>query len=285
MINIVETGKNIKDIYKYQMRFPHPAMYPADPDIWKKSFLDDVDGEGRTLFEKLTAKCAYKENRLVGFIQYGRTALGFDKNGKISESVSYPVIRSFYFNEALQEAGTALLNEAVRELDTPEIIYAFYHYFGMSCQARHGKLFENYSHISGLLLKNGFQIEHENVFYSSVPKAAPNNGVVIRWHKMSTGRQQCGEFFLGADPIGECEVHYPEQSDVAYLRWIYIKEGLQGKGIGTECMCSLKNFLYGKGIRKLDTDTALTNTAAQCFYEKNGFVRKGISRSFYLESG
>lgn len=80
------------------------------------------------------------------------------------------------------------------------------------------------------------------------------------------------------------EIHYLEQPGIAYLRWIYVEEGLQGKGIGTKCMCSLKKYLYDKGIRKLDTDTALTNTGAQHFYEKNKFTRRGISRSFYLEN-
>lgn len=117
-----------------------------------------------------------------------------------------------------------------------------------------------------------------------MPEAARDEGVAMRRHEMSTGRQQYGEFLLDSNPIGECEIHYLEQPGIAYLRWIYVKEGLQGKGIGAMCMCSLKNFLYKKGIRKLDTDTALTNVGAQHFYEKNGFVRKGISRSFYLEN-
>lgn len=285
MVNIVKIKSSMKDIYWYQTRFLHPAMYSVDFDIWEKSFLHDIDGKGKTLFKELTVKGAYLENELVGFVQYGRTSLGFDKDGKISERISYPVIRSLYFNRDLQEVGAALLNEALKDFgDDSEIIYAFYHYFGMSCYARHGKLFENCSHISTLLLQLGFQIEHENVFYSSVPEAAHDEGVAMRWHEVSTGRQQYGEFLIDSNPIGECEIHYLEQPGIAYLRWIYVKEGLQGNGIGAMCMCSLKNFLYKKGIRKLDTDTALTNVGAQHFYEKNGFARKGISRSFYLEN-
>lgn len=203
MVNIVKMKSSMKDIYWYQARFLHPAMYPVDFDIWEKSFLHDIDGEGRTLFKELTVKGVYLGNELVGFIQYGRTALGFDKDGKISGSISYPVIRSFYFNQELQEVGAALLNEALKDFrDDSEIIYAFYHYFGMSCYARHGKLFESCSHISDLLLQLGFQIEHENVFYSSVPEAAHDEGVAIRWHDMSTGRQQYGEFLIDSNPIG-----------------------------------------------------------------------------------
>lgn len=261
MANIVKIKNNMKDIYWYQTRFSHPAMYPVDFDIWEKSFLHDIDGEGRTLFKELTVKGAYLENELVGFIQYGRATLGFDKDGKISESISYPVIRSLYFNQDLQEVGAVLLNEALKGFgDDSKIIYAFYHYFGMSCYARHGKLFENYPHISDLLMQNGFQVEHENVFYSSVLEDSHNEDVAIRWYGMSAGRQRYGEFLIDSKPIGECEIHYLEQPSIAYLRWIYVEEGLQGKGIGTKCMCSLKKYLYDKGIRKLDTDTALTNT-------------------------
>lgn len=285
MVDMVKIENSMKDIYWYQARFSHPAMYPVDFDIWEKSFLYDIDGEGRTLFKELTVKGAYRKNELVGFIQYGRTALGFDKDGKISESISYPIIRSLYFNRDLQEAGAVLLNEALKDLgNDSKTIYAFYHYFGMSCYARHGKLFESCSHISDLLLKHGFQVEHENMFYSSVLEAAYDEGVTIRWNELSTGRQQYGEFHIDSKPIGECEIHYLEQPGIAYLRWIYVEDGLQGKGIGTKCIRSLKNFLHEKGVRKLDTDTALTNTGAQHFYEKNIFTRKGISRSYYLEN-
>lgn len=61
-----------------------------------------------------------------------------------------------------------LLNEALKAIsDTSERIYAFFHYFGMSCYARHGKLFEGFGHIHDLMRQNVFSIEHENVFYAS----------------------------------------------------------------------------------------------------------------------
>lgn len=46
-------------------------------------------------------------------------------------------------------------------------------------------------------------------------------------------------------------------------------------------MKALKQWLYEKGIRRFDTDTAITNTVAQHYYEKNGFVREGVTRSFF----
>jgi ribosomal protein S18 acetylase RimI-like enzyme len=48
-------------------------------------------------------------------------------------------------------------------------------------------------------------------------------------------------------------------------------------------MGALKQFLYGKGIVRFDTDTALDNHTAQRYYEKNGFTREGITRSYYKD--
>lgn len=284
MVNIAVISGSLNELYQYQSKMAAPYRYPVNFDIWEKSFLHDIDGEGRTLFKELTVKGAYQQNQLVGFIQYGRTAFGFDDRDEISSSVSYPIIRAFYFDKDRPEAGRLLLSSALEHFQAEtDMIYAFFHYFGMSCYAWHGKLFENCPHISDLLLQNEFQIEHQNVIYVSGLNDANYEDIAIRWHEMSAGRQQYGEFLLDSNLIGECEIHYLEQPGIAYLRWIYVKEELQGKGIGTKCMRSLKQALFEKGIRRLDTDTALTNIWAQRFYEKNGFVREGISRSFYIE--
>lgn len=48
-------------------------------------------------------------------------------------------------------------------------------------------------------------------------------------------------------------------------------------------MTALKNWLRRQGMTQLDTDTALDNVGAQHYYEKNGFVRKGITKSFFCE--
>lgn len=57
-----------------------------------------------------------------------------------------------------------------------------------------------------------------------------------------------------------------------------------GKGIGTKCMNALKSFLFEKGVIRFDTDTALDNTAAQHYYEKNGFTREGVTRNCFAKS-
>lgn len=240
--------------------------------------MEDVDGEGRRLFKELGVKAAWEDGRLMGFVQYGKTAFGFAENGEISSDISYCVIRNLCFDR--EEAGQLLLREALDAFSPQEKVYAFFHYFGMSCFARHGKLFERHAQVENLLKQNGFEIEHENVYYSSVLQDTEVSEVEIRPQAMTQGNQQYMDFHLAGGQVGGCEVHFVD-SKTAYLRWIYVNDGQTGQGVGTKCMAALKHWLFGKGIRRLDTDTALNNTVAQHFYEKTDFSREGITRSFY----
>lgn len=278
MIRIVKT-EDLQPIYHFQLRFQTPWFFPVAYDAWEKSFLEDVDGEGRTLFQNLTVEAAWEDEKLLGFIQYGRTAFGFDAQGEISSRVSYCVIRNFYFLEERADAGQLLLRRALEAFSPAEKVYAFFHYFGMSCFARHGKLYERHGHIEGLLKGQGFAIEHENVYYSSLVTAPDATAVTVIPQEMTKGNQQYMDFSLSGRHVGGCEVHYTDEK-TAYLRWIYVNGELTGRGIGTQCMGALRHWLWQKDIKRLDTDTALSNTVAQHFYEKNGFTREGISRSF-----
>lgn len=42
-----------------------------------------------------------------------------------------------------------------------------------------------------------------------------------------------------------------------------------------------KFSLAQSSIRRFDTDTALDNTVAQHYYEKNNFTKEGITKSYY----
>lgn len=279
MITITEVD-NLEQIYHYQMSFHSPYFFSTDYDTWKKSFMDDVDGEGRNLFKELFVKVVYDEDELIGFVQYGKTAFGFDDGGEISSDVSYCVIRNLYFNENRDDAGDLLLNEALGTFDASEKVYAFFHYFGMSCFARHGKLFEQHAHIEELIKKNGFETEHENVYYSSVLKDEKESEVIVNPHNLTKGNQQYIDFMLSGNQVGGCEIHFLDDKTV-YLRWIYVNDNITGKGIGTKCMSALKYWLYRREVTRFDTDTALANVVAQHFYEKNGFTKEGITRSYY----
>lgn len=104
---------NSRDIYNYMVDLSFPYHYEADFDTWEQSYLYDVDGEGRTLFSDLITVGAYLDDKLTGFIQYGKAAFGFDDHGEISDAVSYPVIRNFYFPDEKKEVGTMLLNATI----------------------------------------------------------------------------------------------------------------------------------------------------------------------------
>ena len=271
---------SLQDIYSFQLGFQTPYFFTGNFDEWKKSLESDTDGEARELFDELYVKAVYDEDVLLGFVQYGKTAFGFDNNGEISSDVSYFVIRNLYFIKDRADAGELLLKEVMNSLGEDKKVYAFFHYFGMSCFARHGKLFESHTHIEALLKDNGFEVEHENVYYSSVLNGNESSEVTITANDLTKGNQQYIDFKIDGNHVGGCEVHYLSES-IAYLRWIYVNGDMVGKGIGTKCMTALKGFLYEKGITRFDTDTAIDNIVAQHYYEKNNFIREGITRSYY----
>lgn len=279
MLTIKEPD-TLETIYHYQRTFPSPQFFPIAFSSWRKSFEEDMDGEGRVLFKELFTRCAYDGEKLVGFVQYGLTAFAFDDKGEISDRLSYPVIRNLYFDAGRDDAGEGLLRDALDYFDTTDRVYAFFHYFGMSCFARHGKLFEAHAHIEALLKRHGFVVEHENVYYSTLLDGEAQTNVEILPQQITKGSQQYMDFLLSGNHVGGCEVHFLNEEN-AYLRWIYVDGNLTGQSIGTLCMTALKGWLRQKGILRFDTDTALSNPVAQHYYEKTGFSRKGITRSYY----
>lgn len=152
----------------------------------------------------------------------------------------------------------------------------------MSVYARHGKLFEKYDYIGELLRDHGFVIEHENVYYSLESISDAKKSIDVQWNEYREGNTQCALFIIDDKWVGECEVHFVSNDNV-YLRWIYIDENMQNNGIGSRCIQSLMYHLAERGYVRLDTDTALLNEIAQKYYEKNGFKRQGLTRSYYLE--
>lgn len=266
-----------------------PYHFPMTEDQWYPSMYEDVDGEGRTLFSSRFVECTrttgQKDGEFTGMIEYGKTAFGFDESGEISDSVHHNVIRTLCFDRDKPEVGEKLLNTALEHFGTGERIHAFFHYFGMTACGRHGKLHESSPHVESLLLRSGFVVEHENVYYAKALAAedAAENAITLRWGELSPGG--CREFaalFDGTE-IGWGQVHFLPQGDIAYLRWIYIDEKRQHSGLGTAVMNALFTALYTMGIRRFDTDTARDNLIAQRYYEKLGFTNEGITRSYYTK--
>lgn len=264
-----------------------PYHFPMDGEQWYASMYEDVDSDGRKLFDKLEVRCGKAQDAVSGIIVYGTTAFGFHDSGEISESVHHKVIRDLSFDPASPEVGQALLDGALEDLSEDGCVYAFFHYFGLSGYARHGKLHESQGHIHDLLLANGFTVEHENVYYAKeLSGKDPEDGrIAIHWKELNGGN--CREFAASSDgqEFGWGQVHFLPQGHIAYLRWIYIDEKRQHQGLGTTVMATLCAQLRKMGITRFDTDTALQNTAAQGYYEKTGFANRGITRSYYKKNG
>ncbi len=270
-------------LYAYQQNVSFPYHFAVSFAPWKNALLADTDGEGRALFRDLVTLAAYEGDRILGFIQYGHSALGFDDRGEVSGEISYPVIRMLCFDPGQEAAGRALLETALNDLGDGQRVYAFFHYFGMSCYGRHGKLYEGLGHIRALLQGYGFVTEHENVYYAG-EMGAEGGDISLRWGEMTRGNQQFCAFLLEGQSVGCCEIHHVRPGEIAYLRWIFVTESRQNQGLGSRCMAALKSALARQGVTRLDTDTAMDNLRAQHFYEKNGFVRMGITRSFYRDA-
>ena len=274
--------KKIFTFWKTHHRGPY--HFPVDLETWKQSWEQDTDSDGRVPFSQLHTETETDDSgRITGLILYGTTAFGFDASGEISHNVHYNVIRDLCFDNS--ETGARLLKAAISRFPAGERVYAFFHYFGMSSCARHGKLHERNPHVHRLLTDSGFLVEHENVYYTRDLSAqeVPNSPVSLRWGELSPG--DCREFaaILQGQEVCWGQVHFLPQKETAYLRWIYVDEKRQHTGVGTAVMNALFSDLSSMGIIRFDTDTALGNLAAQHFYEKTGFENKGITRSYHTK--
>lgn len=257
-----------------------PFHFPQTINTWERSMYADIDSDGRTLFADLST-----ESTAHAMIQYGNTAFGFNSEGDICADIHHPVIRFLCFEKGYEVEAQQLLDRAMASFPAEKKIWAFFHYFGMTACARHGKLHDKDAHIAKLLMNHGFVVEHENVYYSKTldHTVHSDSRITLSWKSLSAGG--CREFSVSADgrEIGWGQVHFLPQGDIAYLRWIYIDSTRQHHGFGTAAMNTLFCELYSMGIRRFDTDTALDNSIAQRYYEKCGFTNEGITRSYYAK--
>lgn len=58
-----------------------------------------------------------------------------------------------------------------------------------------------------------------------------------------------------------------------------MNNGMQNQRIGSECINVLKHELYQKEIQQFDTDTVLLIVLAQHYFERNGFLHQGITKT------
>ena len=270
-------------LYEYFVSFRKgvPYYFNTGFEEWRQSMFDDCDYDGKPLFSKMTTYLLMEKDKVEGFIQYGLTNFAFDESGEKDYTNQYAVIRNIHFAE--HNVNAHLLLEKAKDyfnnLDFNKR-YAYFHYFGMSCYAKQGKLHDSEFYIEKLLCEHGFIKEHENVYYSKslrgtdtfdasdVDFVHENNGMSI-------------SFMKSGEKIGGCELNFVACSDICFLKWIHINEKHSHKGLGTKCMNKLFHELKGKSISRLDTDTADKNTIAQEYYIKTGFSDMGRMRSYF----
>jgi GNAT superfamily N-acetyltransferase len=80
----------------------------------------------------------------------------------------------------------------------------------------------------------------------------------------------------GGQVVGCCVVCYAistsRGSVVAKLDDVNVRPGLEGRGLGSAMMASLKDELRRKGVTRIDTATHFDNPGARRFYERHGFA-------------
>lgn len=261
-----------------------PYYFPVSYESWNKSMFNDCDYDGTALFSKLKTFVLIKNEIIEGYIQFGVSSFIFDESGERNFSKGYGVIRSLHYLQNSMNA-TMLFNKAMEYFNEKNIKerYAFFHYLGMSCYARQGKLHETGFYMEDILTTYSFIKEHENVYFSRcLHKNCPDSPQDIVFSY--SNNQQSIKFMRDDKEIGGCELYLVPNSRVCFLKWIYINKNLSHQGLGTKCMHKLFNEMRQKGFVRIDTDTIGSNTNAQKYYEKTGFINMGIMRS-YSRSG
>jgi ribosomal protein S18 acetylase RimI-like enzyme len=272
----IKTGKEI------------PFYFPVDYDTWHKSMFNDETEEGKPLFDNLETYLYYEDETLKGFIQFGISSFVFYQDGSDygkDFSKHYAIIRNIHYLEDSKNPEELLEKafEYFNNMDFEETS-AFFHYFGMSCYAKHGKLHESIFYIENLLHKYSFKKGHENVYYSKdldAEKYSCDPEISYKINEIMGNRYKM-DFFVNNKQIGYCEYAFLHNS-VCYLYTILIHEEHRRKGFGARCMNILFYISEERKIKRMDLDTIDPNYIAQSLYEKIGLKKKGITRSYSKE--
>lgn len=277
-----------RPLYNYYRKIQGLVPYWLDADyaIWEESFTSDRDYDGDEMFRELITYTAQRDGEIIGFIQFGIPNYLYDTKGEKSNTVRGGIIRMLYFAPE-SGCGKELIQLAENYFAAQQVQrkFAFFHAFGMSCNAGHGKLYCGLSHIEQALADFGYVKEHENVYYQR--SISPADG--LRDHRVRVEYEPANErglqgfsLFAGESWVGAGALVILPQGKMCYLKWIFIDGKQQGKGYGAAAMTSLIADLKDRGFERIDTDTADANKIAQRLYCKAGFQDMGRTRSYYI---
>lgn len=276
-------------LYAYYQKIKEAVPYWLDADfaLWKTSFIADADYDGDKMFRELVTYTAQCSGEIVGFIQFGIPCFLYDTKGKKSDTVRGGIIRNLYFDPEY-DIGKELIDlaEAYFEENHVQRKFAFFHAFGMTCNAGHGKLFCGLTHVEKALAEFGYTKEHENVYYKRTLCEADrqaDNSITVSYAPVNADGLREFSICTGGRRIGAGALVYLPQGDMCYLKWIYIEGSEQGKGYASAALYRIFADLTEKGIRRIDTDTADANHIAQHLYRKTGFQDMGRTRSYWVK--
>ena len=265
-----------------------PYFFPVSLIKWRECLFEDkLDNE--KMFSSQETFVAVEKEQIIGFIQYGQPASAWDEKGSKYRNPQIGIIRHFYFDEGRFDAAATLCAKSEDYMGQFPNQHAFYHSFGMSCNAHHGKLHQTLAHIDRFLCEHGYQIEHENLYYSLVlagKESYPQNELrLVPKPKLKPDLQEY-EICLQENPMGMIQIQFLEDltggvtSDTVYLTWMAIHKALRRQGWGTKAMQMLVTDLLNRGYQHLHLDTSSTNEVAQQFYNQYGFQNRGLTRCY-----
>ena len=275
-----------KPLYDYynSVRNKIPYWFDADFSVWEKSFVSDTDYDGEEMFAELITYAAYYDDKITGFIQFGISNYIYGTDGGKDHTRKGGIIRNLYYDENT-DFGNKLIAIAEEYFACKKIQYkfAFFHAFGMTANAGHGKLYCGLSYIEQVLNEYGYFKEHENVYYKRLiaeNDIHTDNDIEVKYGE-SNPKGMCNfSIYYEGVYVGAGALVYLPQGNIAYLKWIYIEDIHQGKGHASAALNKIFSDLYSKGISRIDTDTADGNFIAQKLYTKTGFENMGRTRSY-----
>lgn len=264
-----------------------PYFFPVTADKWHDCmFADKLEDEKKFLFQQTFV--AAENDQIVGFIQGVRPAFAWNEKGEKYQNAPIGILRHFYYAEGRKDVADQLFDSIESCLNQFQQQHAFYHIFGMSCNAHHGKLHESLWHVEAYLLGRGFELEHENVYYGLELKQGQTgklHDLLVKKTNHQTNAQEY-EIVAGNQGIGGLHLRFLDKltggrtKDTVYLTWLMINKENRRQGWARQALKFLVNDLQSLGYRYLHTDTTRENLAAQRLYESLGFVNLGGTRSY-----
>lgn len=290
-MNIAKFDKvNVNRLFNYwnEISKEIPYFFNVDFNQWVQCLFED-EIEGEKIFKYLEGYFFEENNKVIGFIQFGQP--NYYYNAGIKTYVNnIGAIRNIFYDKNRIDVGKILIEKAEEYFKNNnfETCFAFNHVIGMSCNVYHGKLHNSMIHVEKLLLDYGYSIEHENIYYSiDLPQLVSNNvdaEIYVKPEEFNEYNNQYARVFFKDVEIGGYKILYFQDLKLAYLKTIWISNDYAGQGIGTIIMKMLLKTLYEQGYLRLDLDTASNNIIGQKYYDKNGFMNKGFTRSYIREN-